>query len=129
MTDVFATYLLRNQNQLTLELLQEAFPDNDHIHENVGQMVSKKKLWKEKLELQWTNRRRPLYTQWDVRATNYQFKLAQEQGENLLTAQNMFQGTGASERAWVINSRPSRGWDPYLGEYMQWSLEFEEVPK
>ena len=67
MTDVFATYLLRNQNQRTLELLQEAFPDNDHIQENVGQMVSKKKLWKEKLKLQWSNRRRPLYTQWDVR--------------------------------------------------------------
>ena len=68
-----------------------------------------------------------MYTQWDVRTTNYQFKLAQEQGENLLTAQNMFQWTGASERQWVINSRPSRGWDPYLGEYMEWPLEFEEV--
>ena len=76
--DVFATYLLRNQNQRTLELLQEAFPDNDHIQENVGQMVSKKKLWKEKLELQWTNKQRPLYTQWDERATNYQFMMAQE---------------------------------------------------
>ena len=42
MGDVFASYLLRNQNQRTLELLQEAFPDNDHIQENVGQMVSKK---------------------------------------------------------------------------------------
>ena len=37
---------------------------------------------------------------------------------------------GASERQWVINSRPSpRRWDPYLGEYMDWLLEFEEVPK
>ena len=41
----------------------------------------------------------------------------------------MFQGTGASKRAWVIKSRPSRGWDPYIGEYMEWPLEFEEVPK
>ena len=40
----------------------------------------------------------------------------------------MFQGTGASERSLVIKSRPSRGWDPYLGEYMEWPLEFEEVP-
>ena len=64
-----------------------------------------------------------------MRATNYQFKMAREQVENLPTAQNLFQGTGASERAWVINSRPSRGWDPYLGEYMEWPLEFEEVPK
>ena len=76
MGDVFATYLLRNQHQRTLELLQEAFPNNDHIQENVGQIVSKKKLWKEKLELQWTNRRKSLYTQWDVRTTNYQYRLA-----------------------------------------------------
>ena len=28
-----------------------------------------------------------------------------------------------------MGTRPMRGWDPYLAEYMQWPLEFEEVPK
>ena len=81
MGDVFQTYLLRNQHQRTLELIQESFPENENIQRNVGQMVSKKKLWKEKLELQWQNRRRPLFTQWDVRTTNYAYRLTQTQEE------------------------------------------------
>ena len=75
MGDVFQTYLLRTQYQKTLELLQESFPENANIQQNVNQLVSKKKLWKEKLELMWQNRRRPLFTQWDIRTMNYELCL------------------------------------------------------
>ena len=107
MGDVFQTYLLRTQHHL--DLIQEGFPENENIQRNVGQMVSKKKLWKEKLELQWQNRRRPLFTQWDVRTTNYQYRLTQAQEETLLVAQNMYSGPGASERQWVLGTRPCEG--------------------
>ena len=97
MGDVFQTYLLRTQYQKTLELLQESFPENANIQQNVNQLVSKKKLWKEKLELQWQNRRRPLFTQWDIRTMNYAYRLNQTQEEALLVAQNMYNGPGLSE--------------------------------
>ena len=92
MGDVFQTYLLRKKHQRTLELIQESFPDNENKQQNVGQMVSKKKILKEKLELQWQNRRRPLFNQYDVRSTNYQYRLTQALDETLLVAQNMYMG-------------------------------------
>ena len=102
MSDIFNVYALRGQNQKLLELLGDCFPENQQLQDKVGTLIPTKELWKNKLTTEWNNRRRPLYTQWEIRDMNFAYKKSQEEERKLREAQNLYESNQISERNWVI---------------------------
>ena len=130
MTDIYNIFAAKNQQQKTLELLTRAFPDNDALQEEVGNLIETKELWKKRLTKVWNGRKRPVYTQWMVRDMNFAFKQMSEADRILREAQNIWEYNQVNERSWVIKERSAswRGWDPFSSSYMQEALEYEDTP-
>ena len=95
--DIFNTFAAKNQNQKTLELLTRAFPDNEELQEEVGNLIETKELWKKRLTKTWMGRKRPVYTQWMVRDINFLFKQIVEADRVLREAQNTWEYNQVNE--------------------------------